>query len=287
MPWATPSSSSPGAWPASSRSSACGRPGCRRALGRRRERQQLTGAGGAAHPARLARGADRGVRERRGRRPGAVRGHRAAPARRPDQLRPAAVDPNVDVIDADLVRLSAGAFVPPGREWLAGDLIQSLLHERGDGLVIHGPVVTEVDAAATARFQRATPLSRSTPGPGGRLAIRRPAPAGGRRPGTMRPASRRALGVCRPAWDPRRSVLSRADDAIARVGARADHADGEDRAVRGGDGASSAAPRPRSRPPSPRPHAGAPRGASGRQPRRRAQSRAAALRPCRAHRFRS
>ncbi len=67
----------------------------------------------------------------------------------------------VEVIDSDLVRLSAGAFVPPGREWLAGDLIHSLLHERGEGLVIHGPVVTEVDAAATARFQRATSLSRA------------------------------------------------------------------------------------------------------------------------------
>jgi hypothetical protein len=69
---------------------------------------------------------------------------------------------SVDVIDPGLVRLSAGAFVPPGREWLAGDLIRSLLHERGAGLVIHGPVVTEVDAAATARFQQATSLSRAT-----------------------------------------------------------------------------------------------------------------------------
>jgi len=69
---------------------------------------------------------------------------------------------SVDVIDPDLVRISAGGFVPPGREWLAGDLIHSLLHERGDGLLVHGPVVTEVDAAATARFQRATSLSRAT-----------------------------------------------------------------------------------------------------------------------------
>jgi small conductance mechanosensitive channel len=69
---------------------------------------------------------------------------------------------SVDVIDSGLVRISAGGFVPPGREWLAGDLIHSLLHERGDGLVVHGPVVTEVDAAATARFQRATSLSRAT-----------------------------------------------------------------------------------------------------------------------------
>ncbi len=69
---------------------------------------------------------------------------------------------NVDLIDPDLVRISAGGFVPPGREWLAGDLIHSLLHERGDGLVVHGPVVTEVDAAATARFERATTLSRAS-----------------------------------------------------------------------------------------------------------------------------
>ena len=66
------------------------------------------------------------------------------------------------MIDPDLVRISAGGFVPPGREWLAGDLIHSLLHERGDGLVVHGPVVTEVDAAATARFERATTLSRAS-----------------------------------------------------------------------------------------------------------------------------
>jgi small conductance mechanosensitive channel len=69
---------------------------------------------------------------------------------------------SVDPIDTDLVRISAGGFVPPGREWLAGDLIHSLLHERGDGLVVHGPVVTEVDAAATARFERATTLSRAS-----------------------------------------------------------------------------------------------------------------------------
>jgi hypothetical protein len=49
--------------------------------------------------------------------------------------------------------------IPRGSRELAGDLIHSLLHERGDGLVVHGPVVTEVDAA-TARFQRATSLSR-------------------------------------------------------------------------------------------------------------------------------
>jgi|SRR5689334_11027078 moderate conductance mechanosensitive channel len=67
----------------------------------------------------------------------------------------------VDVLDADLVRLTAGAFVPPGREWLAQDLVGSLLKERGDGELVHGPVMTEVDPTATASFQRATTLSRT------------------------------------------------------------------------------------------------------------------------------
>jgi small conductance mechanosensitive channel len=72
--------------------------------------------------------------------------------------------PSIDHVDSlgpDLARLTAGAFVPPGREWLAHDLIESLLRERADGLLVHGPVVTEIDPAATARFQRATSLARS------------------------------------------------------------------------------------------------------------------------------
>ena len=47
-------------------------------------------------------------------------------------------------------------------EMVSIDLADELVFdESGDGLVVHGPVVTEVDAAATARFQRATTLSRA------------------------------------------------------------------------------------------------------------------------------
>jgi hypothetical protein len=66
----------------------------------------------------------------------------------------------VDVLDDDLVRITAGAFVPPGREWLAKDLLSALLQERDSDALVHGPVVTEVDPIASARFERATSLSR-------------------------------------------------------------------------------------------------------------------------------
>jgi Mechanosensitive ion channel len=66
----------------------------------------------------------------------------------------------VDTLDDDLVRITAGAFVPPGREWLAKDLLAALLRERDADDLVHGPVVTEVDPIASARFERATSLSR-------------------------------------------------------------------------------------------------------------------------------
>jgi hypothetical protein len=68
---------------------------------------------------------------------------------------------HVDVLDPDLVRLTAGAFVPPGREWLVKDLLGSLMRERAGDELIHGPVMTEVDPTATASFERATTLTRS------------------------------------------------------------------------------------------------------------------------------
>jgi hypothetical protein len=66
----------------------------------------------------------------------------------------------VEPLDDDLVRVTAGAFVPPGREWLAKDLLASFLAERDSDVLVHGPVVTEVDPVASARFERATSLSR-------------------------------------------------------------------------------------------------------------------------------
>jgi small-conductance mechanosensitive channel len=59
-------------------------------------------------------------------------------------------------LDADLVRIRFRFAAAPGREWLADDFLPSLLAERAEeGLVVHGPVVTAVDDAATRRFARA------------------------------------------------------------------------------------------------------------------------------------
>ena len=64
----------------------------------------------------------------------------------------------VDKLGEDVVRLTAGAFVPPGREWLANDLLASLMHERADGELLHGPVVTEFDSQGSARYGRSSVL---------------------------------------------------------------------------------------------------------------------------------
>jgi moderate conductance mechanosensitive channel len=64
----------------------------------------------------------------------------------------------IDTLGDDVVRLTAGAFVPPGREWLANDLVASLMRERANGDLLHGPVVTEFDSQASARYGRSSIL---------------------------------------------------------------------------------------------------------------------------------
>jgi small-conductance mechanosensitive channel len=64
----------------------------------------------------------------------------------------------VDTLGDDVVRLTAGAFVPPGREWLADDLVAGLMRERSNGELLHGPVVTEFDSQAAARYGRSSIL---------------------------------------------------------------------------------------------------------------------------------
>lgn len=62
----------------------------------------------------------------------------------------------VDPLDDDLVRVRVDAAVPLGREWLAEELLPSLLRERADeGTIVHGPVVMWVDEQAERRFARA------------------------------------------------------------------------------------------------------------------------------------
>jgi Mechanosensitive ion channel len=68
-----------------------------------------------------------------------------------------------DRLEDDLHRVRATAAVPVGREWLAEDLLPSLVRERApDDLLVHGPVVMWTDEHAERRFARATrtPLAR-------------------------------------------------------------------------------------------------------------------------------
>jgi moderate conductance mechanosensitive channel len=63
----------------------------------------------------------------------------------------------VERLDAGMVLLRARAAVAPGREWLAdGFLTQVLQESAGEGLIIHGPVVMEIDELARRRYARAT-----------------------------------------------------------------------------------------------------------------------------------
>jgi small-conductance mechanosensitive channel len=68
--------------------------------------------------------------------------------------RPAVVE--AEELDGELFRLKARTAVAPGREWLADEFLPNLLKERGgEGLIVHGPVVTPVDAEVTRRYARA------------------------------------------------------------------------------------------------------------------------------------
>jgi hypothetical protein len=59
-------------------------------------------------------------------------------------------------LDADLFRIKAHASVAPGREWLAREFLRDLLKERAadDHLIVHGPVVIDVDDSAVGRYTR-------------------------------------------------------------------------------------------------------------------------------------
>jgi hypothetical protein len=60
-------------------------------------------------------------------------------------------------LEDDLHRIRAAAAVPVGREWLAEDLLPSLVRERApDDLLVHGPVVMWADEHAERRFARPT-----------------------------------------------------------------------------------------------------------------------------------
>ncbi len=59
----------------------------------------------------------------------------------------------IERLDKDLYRCEARCAVAAGREWLAMDLLPSLLRERvPEGLLVHGPVVTFTDKVADTSF---------------------------------------------------------------------------------------------------------------------------------------
>ena len=68
---------------------------------------------------------------------------------------------SVERLDDDLVLLRARAAVAPGREWLADGFLADVLRERApEGLIVHGPVVIEIDDLAR-RATRAPPRAPS------------------------------------------------------------------------------------------------------------------------------
>jgi hypothetical protein len=68
--------------------------------------------------------------------------------------RPELVDS--EKLDDHLYRITAHAAVAVGREWLADDLLPSLIKQRAaEGLLVHGPIVTFSDEQALRSFTRA------------------------------------------------------------------------------------------------------------------------------------
>jgi len=63
---------------------------------------------------------------------------------------------DTEKLDEDLYRITAHCAVSVGREWLAHDLLPTLIKERAaDGLLVHGPIVTFIDEQAARSFERA------------------------------------------------------------------------------------------------------------------------------------
>ena len=76
-----------------------------------------------------------------------------------------------DRLDDDLYRIKARTTIAPGREWLAREFLPDIMKERAeDGLIVHGPVVIDVDEIAVGRYARSLTSPRRRRGEGGTRA---------------------------------------------------------------------------------------------------------------------
>ena len=76
-----------------------------------------------------------------------------------------------ETLDDDLYRITARCAVAVGREWLADDLLPTLIKERAaPDLLLIGPIITYIDDQALESYTRAMTTARSQ-----RPAIKRPA----------------------------------------------------------------------------------------------------------------
>jgi hypothetical protein len=69
----------------------------------------------------------------------------------------------VEHLDDELVRIRARATVAHGREWLVETFLPDLLKERGEDVIVHGPIVWHVDETAQREFARTLGLRQRTP----------------------------------------------------------------------------------------------------------------------------
>jgi small-conductance mechanosensitive channel len=67
----------------------------------------------------------------------------------------------VEELDDELVRIKSHVTIAPGREWLAQEFLPSLIKERGgDDLIVHGPVVIDVDEIAVRPYARTLAIAK-------------------------------------------------------------------------------------------------------------------------------
>jgi hypothetical protein len=68
----------------------------------------------------------------------------------------------VEHLDDELVRIRSRATVAHGREWLVETFLPDLMKERGEDVIVHGPIVWHVDESAAREFARTLGMRQRT-----------------------------------------------------------------------------------------------------------------------------